>query len=225
MKISVIIPALNEEDRIQQTLAAILAQPPPYEIIVADGGSSDQTVVRAQPHATVLTTTPGRAPQMNRGADEATGETFLFLHADTLLPPDAFAAIRSAVGRPDTVAGTFRLQFDTTTPLLRFYSYCTRYPLLRICFGDRGLFVRRTVFEAAGGFPEVPIFEDLEMVNRLKAYGHFAFLPQAVTTAARRFERVGPLRQQMLNLYLWLRYQCGTNPVHLAHLYTYHRHT
>ena len=82
---------------------------------------------------------------------------------------------------------------------------------------------RRAVFEAVGGFPEVPIFEDLEMVRLLHRRGGFRFLPQAVTTAARRFEAVGPLRQQLLNIYLWTRYQLGTNPARIAHLYSYHR--
>ena len=92
-----------------------------------------------------------------------------------------------------------------------------------ICFGDRGLFVRRAVFEALGGFPDVPIFEDLEMVRLLHQRGGFRFLPQALTTAARRFETVGPLRQQLLNTYLWTRYQLGANPERIAHLYSYHQ--
>ncbi len=109
------------------------------------------------------------------------------------------------------------------TPLLRFYSFCTRLPLPRLCFGDRGLFVRRAVFEALGGFPKVPIFEDLEMVRLLYKRGGFRFLSRAITTAARRFESVGPLRQQLLNIYLWMRYVAGTDPARIAHLYSYGR--
>ena len=96
---------------------------------------------------------------------------------------------------PSAEAGTFRLSFDSTTPLLRFYSFCTRFPFPRICFGDRGLFVRRAVFEALGGFTKISIFEDPEMVRLLYQRGGFCFLSQTVTTAARRFESVGPLRQ------------------------------
>ena len=223
MKISVVIPALNEAARIESTLEAVVAQPGPSEVIVVDGGSTDDTMARAATSATVLTSAPGRARQMNRGAQAADGAVLLFLHADTLLPPDAFDLIRAALADPSAEAGAFRLSFDRNTPLLRFYSFCTRFPFRRICFGDRGLFVRRSVFEALGGFPDVPIFEDLEMVRLLHKHGGFRFLPQAITTAARRFEAVGPFRQQLLNIRLWTRYQLGANPERLAHWYSYHR--
>ena len=223
MKISVVIPALNEAMRIESTLEAVVAQPEPWEVIVVDGGSADDTRARAEAYATVLTSPPGRARQMNRGAQDADGDVLLFLHADTLLPPDAFDRIRATLADASVEAGAFRLSFDAPTPLLRFYSFCTRFPFPRICFGDRGLFVRRSVFEALGGYPDVSIFEDLEMVRRLHKRGGFRFLPRAITTAARRFESVGPLRQQALNTYLWTRYQLGTDPERIAHLYSYHR--
>ena len=223
MKISVVIPTLNEAARIESTLEALATQPGPREVIVVDGGSTDDTMARAAAYATVLTSSPGRARQMNHGAQDADGPVLLFLHADTQLPPDAFDFIRAALTDPSAEAGAFRLRFDVATPLLRFYSFCTRFPLPRLCFGDRGLFVRRRVFETLGGYPEVSIFEDLEMVRLLHKRGGFRFLPQAVTTAARRFESVGPLRQQAFNLYLWTRYQLGTDPERIAHLYSYDR--
>lgn len=221
MKITVVIPALNEAARIEQTLHAVTSQPGPCEIIVVDGGSQDATTALAAPYARVIASPPGRARQMNAGAAHATGEVLLFLHADTTLPPDAFAVIRATLADPAVEGGTFRLAFDTNTLLLRFYSFCTRFALPRICFGDRAHFVRRSVFEEIGGFPEVPIFEDLELVQLLHQRGGFRFLPQAVTTAARRFEQYGPLHQQLRNTYLWLRYQTGTPPEQLAHLYPY----
>ncbi len=223
MKISVVIPALNEAVRIESTLEAVVTQPGPWEVIVVDGGSTDDTMARAAAYATVLTSSPGRARQMNHGAQNTDGDALLFLHADTLLPPDAFALIRATLADPSAEAGAFRLSFDSTTPLLRFYSFCTRFPFPRICFGDRGLFVRRAVFETLGGFPEVPIFEDLEMVRLLYRRGGFRFLSRAITTAARRFESVGPLRQQLLNISLWMRYQLGADPERIAHLYSYDR--
>ena len=223
MKITVVIPSLNEANRIEQTLTSVVTQPKPMEVIVVDGGSTDETVEKAQVYATVMSSPPGRARQMNHGAQAATGDVLLFLHADTVLPPDAFSQIRAALTTEACEGGAFRLLFDINTPLLRFYSYCTRFHLPRICFGDRTLFVRRSVFETLGGFPEVRLFEDLEMVRLLYQRGGFCFLQQAVTTAARRFEEVGPLRQQLLNIYLWTRYQLGTSPERLAHLYYYHK--
>ncbi len=223
IKISVVIPALNEAVRIESTLEAVVTQPGPWEVIVVDGGSTDETMARAAAYATVLTSSPGRARQMNHGAQNADGDALLFLHADTLLSPDAFALIRATLADPSAEAGAFRLSFDNTTPLLRFYSFCTRFPFPRICFGDRGLFVRRAVFETLGGFPEVSIFEDLEMVRLLYRRGGFRFLSRAIPTAARRFESVGPLRQQLLNISLWMRYQLGADPERIAHLYSYDR--
>ena len=221
MHLSVIIPALNEAARIEETLQAVHAQPGEHEVIVVDGSSIDATRLRAARRATVLVSAPGRARQMNAGAERATGDVLLFLHADTLLPPDALAAIRGALAQPDVAAGTFRLAFDRWTPLLRLYSACTALPLASLAFGDRGLFVRRSAFDAVGGFPNVPVFEDLEIVRRLQSYGRFRYLPQHVTTSARRFAAHGPLRQQLLNAHLWTRYQLGEDPEALAGRYRY----
>ena len=223
MKVSVIIPALNEAALIEDTLANVSAQPGPLEILVVDGGSSDGTRDRARPHATVLTAPRGRALQMNRGAEAATGTALLFLHADTRLPPNGLQAIRKALSDPSIDAGIFRLAFDHYTPLLHFYSFCTRLPWIRLGFGDRGLFVRAAAFEAVGGFPAIPLFEDLEIACRLHERGGFRFLPYSVTTAARRFQENGPLRQQLRNLRLWLHYLAGTDPRQLTHLYPYEK--
>ena len=221
MTVSVVIPALNEASRIEGTLAAVTALSGPKEVLVVDVGSVDETVARAARAARVLCSAPGRAAQMNTGAEAATGDALFFLHADTIPPPGNLDAIRSALADPSVEAGAFRLAFDKWTPLLRFYSFCTRFHRPSLCFGDRGLFVRRSVFETLGGFAPIPIFEDLELVRRLHRRGGFRFLPGYVVTAARRFERNGPLRQQMRNLYLWLHFMRGSDPERLAHLYRY----
>ena len=223
MRLSVIIPALNEADVIEATIDWIRRQAV-HEILVVDGGSTDATPTVAEAAgATVLDAPRGRARQMNHGAEHASGDAFLFLHADTLLPPNGVSLIRNTLSDPGGDAGTFRLAFDDPSPLLRFYAWCTRWPWIRICFGDRGLFVRRSAFEAVGGYPDWPIFEDLELADRLKDHGEFRFLSASVTTSARRFQKHGALRQQLRNLYLWTHYLRGTDPERVAHLYAYER--
>ena len=218
--ISVIIPTLNEADTLGATLRRLQAQEGPLETIVVDGGSGDETQALARSRgAAVLQAPKGRGTQMNRGAEAASGDIFLFLHADTLLPRNGLSLIRRALHAPETTAGTFRLRFDAPTPLLRFYAWCTRWPWVRLCFGDRGQFMQRSAFEAVGGFPEWPLFEDLELAARLHAHGGFRFLDTAVTTSARRFRRHGLLRQQLRNLYLWGHYMLGTDPERVAPLY------
>lgn len=220
LSISVIIPTLNERKAIGPTLQRLKMQEEPFEMIVVDGGSGDGTRSRAQAAgASVLQTERGRARQMNHGAESSQGEVLLFLHADTLLPPTALALVRRTLEDPSASSGTFRLQFDKPTPLLRTYAWCTRLPWIRLCFGDRVQFARRSTFEAVGGFPEWPLFEDLELAARLHEYGGFRFLDEAVTTSARRFRRRGPVHQQLRNLHLWMHYMMGTNPECVAHLY------
>jgi len=219
-RISVIIPTLNEADTLGPTLRRLQQQTGPFEPIVVDGGSDDATRAVARSWgATVLRASQGRAAQMNRGAEAATGSIFLFLHADTLLPPHGLASIRRTLDAPDASSGTFRLRFDDSSPLLRFYAWCTRWPWIRLCFGDRGQFAERSAFETVGGFPEWPLFEDLELAERLHEHGGFRFLDTAVLTSARRFHRHGPLQQQLRNLYLWAHYMWGTDPERVAPLY------
>jgi hypothetical protein len=156
---------------------------------------------------------------MNAGAHHATGDALLFLHADTRLSAHALRLARRATAAG--AAGTFRLRFDHPTPLLRAYAACTRVPWIRLCFGDRGLVCPRHRFDAVGGFPDWPIFEDLELAYRLHRSGPFRFLDAAVTTSARRFRRNGPLRQQLLNARLWAAYLAGAAPERLARDYRY----
>jgi rSAM/selenodomain-associated transferase 2 len=222
MRVSIVIPTLDEVDHLGPTLRSVRAQSGPAEVIVADGGSSDGTVALARRMgATVVTAERGRARQMNRGAEQARGDALLFLHADTLLPAGALGAVRYALADPTVDAGTFRLRFDRPSPLLRLYARFTHLPWIRLCFGDRGLFVRCAAFDALDGYPDWPLFEDLELARRLADRGGFRFLRLAVTTSARRFERNGTLTQQLRNAYLWLHYCLGTRPERVAHLYKY----
>lgn len=219
--LSVVIPTLNEGGHIERTLTALPFDGSAVEVLVVDGGSVDDTCEIARRYAVVIHAPRGRARQMNAGAEVSRGDTLLFLHADTVLPPGAFGAIRHALQEAHTEAGAFRLRFEPETRLLHFYSSCSRLPWTRICFGDRALFVRRPVFDDLGGFPDIPIFEDLEMVRRLHERGGFRFMRPAVTTSARRFLHAGPLRQQMLNARLWVHYVLGKDPHRVAHRYRY----
>lgn len=221
--VSIIVPTLNEEDVLPPTLTHLQQQTPPLECIVVDGGSSDATrECASDAGATVVQSPSGRGTQLNRGAREASGDLFLFLHADTLLPANGLGLIRTVLNASNG-AGTFQLQFDDPNPLLHFYSWWTRWPWIHLCFGDRGLFTTRSAFEAVGGYPEWPLFEDLELASRLYDHGDFHFLNATVTTSARRFQRNGILRQQLRNAYLWLHYIAGGDPEHVAHLYNYQR--
>ncbi|MEM1095002.1 MAG: TIGR04283 family arsenosugar biosynthesis glycosyltransferase [Bacteroidota bacterium] len=223
MTVSVIIPALNEADQITDTLGALDAAGAWHEVIVVDGGSDDATVARAQrPTSRVMRSPRGRARQMNAGAATATGDVLFFLHADTRVPPTVRSAITETFAQhPEAGAGTFRLTFDARSPLLNLYSTCTRMPWARLTFGDRGLFVRRRVFEDVGGFPDQPVFEDVEIVRRIRRVAPLVYRPEAVVTSARRFLGSGPLRQQLRNAVLWGGYFAGIAPERLAALYPY----
>lgn len=220
MLISIIIPALNEAACIEHTLQSLQQQQQPFEVIVVDGGSRDETVEIARQFAQVICAERGRANQMNAGAAASKGELLLFLHADSQLPPNGLALVRQAVDQ-EAQAGTFRLQFDNHSPLLGFYSFFTRFNFPKFSFGDRGLFVRTSLFQRVGGFAPIPIFEDLDIVKRLSYHGAFVFLSAYVTTAARRFERYGFLKQQLLNGFLWIKYVLGSPPEKLADRYKY----
>ena len=221
MSVSVIIPTLNEASCLPGTLDSVEGQAGLQEIIIVDGGSDDATPAIATKRARLVTSERGRASQMNAGAQTATGDILLFLHADTLLPDKGLLQIQEAVRNLQCEGGAFRLQFDHHSWLLDFYSYCTRFNFPSICFGDRGLFVKRKIFFETGGFPSVPLFEDLMMVDILYRRGKFHFMEQYVTTASRRFDAAGHFRQQLLNLNLWFHYMTGTPPEKIKHLYTY----
>ncbi len=221
--ISVVIPALNEAEGIEKTLQSVRRQAPAHEIIVVDGGSLDETTAIARRYAQVIQAPRGRSRQMNAGAARARGDILLFLHADTLLPPDGLEHIRSALADPGCTGGAFRLSFDHATPLLRFYAWFSQFHLPALCFGDRGCFLRRSVFEEAGGYPNVPIFEDVELVRKIHARGGFVFLKKSVASSARRFRKRGLLLQQLCNAALWVRYMGGADPHALAHRYPYEK--
>lgn len=219
--IAVIVPTLNEEAFLETFLWDLLGREGDFRITLADGGSSDGTleIARRFPQVRRLRAEVGRGRQMNAGAREATGDVLLFLHADTLLPPDAFRLIGEALADREVVGGCFRLAFDREDPWLRTYSFFSRINHPLFTYGDQGLFVRREVFERIGGFREMPILEDVEIQERLRRAGRFVKLRQPVVTSARRFLRYGPVRQQALNVGIVLLYNLGVSPARLKRLY------
>src|SRR3989449_5676405 len=177
MTISVIIPTLNEAQNIRATLDR-LHHPAFSEILAAEGGSRDGTVAQAAPVAKVLTAPTGRARQMNVAAAAASGDALLFLHADTLLPPTAADDITAALADPRVVGGHFAARIAPDRGLLwlvgRMMSWRAR--LTGIATGDQAIFARRKVFEQLGGFPDIPLMEDIAFSRRLKRAGRVAAL-------------------------------------------------
>ncbi len=232
--VSVIIPALDEAERIGGSLESVAAQRDPYEIIVADGGSTDHTLDRAAsraPTARLVASAPGRARQMNEGARHATGDVLLFLHADTQLSPGALEAVRSVLEDEAVAGGCFRTTFDLEDESAASFGPAGRAVMAvwearlwmrwhRFAFGDRALFVRRSVFEDIGGFPEQPLFEDLDLVRAIRPRGRFAFLDLDVVTSARRYQRHGAVRQQLRNVGLWAGWNAGVPPARLKRFYS-----
>ena len=219
--ISVVIPTLNEAEAIGPTVrAARLAQG--CEVIVADGGSRDATLDRARAAgARVLSAPRGRARQMNAGAAQAKGELLLFLHADTLLPPGWQHELRRVLALPRVAAGAFTFRLDHRPAGLRFIE---QFVALRCClaampYGDQGLFLRRAVFQAVGGFPDLPIMEDCEMVRRLKSHGKIAISPAPALTSARRWRKKGLLATTAFNSVVVAAFYAGFSPALLRRLY------
>lgn len=193
VKLSVIVPTFNEEAVIAGTLRHAVEVLAPFELIVADGCSADATAARARPYATVLALSMTRGAALNQAAAVATGDVLLFLHADTMLPSRAASAIAEALSEADVIGGAFRLRLDHPGWLAALVSYNVnlRSSLLNSFFGDQAMFVRRDVFERAGGFKDWSVMEDLDILPRLRRHGRLALLDEAVVTSARRHLRSG----------------------------------
>jgi rSAM/selenodomain-associated transferase 2 len=219
MKVSVIIPALNECQSILGSLSSVKCQQGEFEIIVVDGGSDDGTANIARSHAKVIDGERGRAIQMNAGARHATGDVLLFLHADSCLSSGSLYAIEGILKDSRIIGGTFTLRFDSPGYLLRIIASFTRFKFRYFHYGDQGIFVRRSIFERLGGFKQIPIMEDLEFLKRLYKAGKVALLPHPVTTSARRYLKRGIMRQQLLDIALVILYHSGIRPDTLAKWY------
>jgi len=210
------VPTLDEAANLERLLPDLRDHCPEAEVIVVDGGSADATRdVAARFSQVVLGTSPrGRARQMNAGAKQARGDTILFLHADTRLPDGALAAIAAALDDARVVGGRFDVGFDSPRPVFRMIAFFmnVRSRWSGISTGDQALFVRRAVFEAMGGYPDIVLMEDIEFCRRLKRRGKLAALRTRVTTSARKWEREGAFRTMALMWSLRFLYLVGVSP-------------
>lgn len=202
IKLSIIIPALNEEESLSRLIPYLKkhVNPAYVEIMIVDGGSKDKTEEVGRSHEVAVYASPekGRAKQMNFGAKKAKGDVLYFLHSDTL-PPKNFIDIISREVGAKTKAGCFQLKFDDDHPVLSFYSWFTRFDIDFFRFGDQSLFVEKALFQKAGGFGEdLLVMEDQEIVTRLKYYAQFSVVGEHVITSARKYQRFGVFRLQMI---------------------------
>jgi len=219
LKVSVIIPALNEAGGIRECIRSVQEQEGDPEIIVVDGGSTDGTIGIAGGMARVLSSDPGRAVQMNWGAQNCRGEVLLFLHGDCQLPADALRLLAEALENPEVIGGTFTLSFDSPKFLLRFLSFFTRFRWRYFHYGDQGIFVRRSIFGKMEGFKEIPLMEDVDFLRRLHWMGRLAVIKRPVLTSSRRFLKTGIVRQQILNTLLVILFLLGVKPETLHRWY------
>ena len=225
LKLSIIIPLLNEADNLPELMAHIVRlDPAPQQVILVDGGSVDGSVTIANNVLKsteiaqsiidwhIIESTVGRAQQMNAGAILATGDVLLFLHADTELPADATDNIRQAVAQYDW--GRFDVGLDSREPLLKIVGLMInqRSRLMSIATGDQAIFIKKSLFEQIGGYPDQPLMEDIELCKRLKKIARPACLKSKVITSARRWQQHGTWRTIFLMWHLRFDYWRGVSP-------------
>jgi rSAM/selenodomain-associated transferase 2 len=220
MKLSIIIPTLNEQNALEKTLKRLSTSS--SEIIVVDGGSSDHTPEIARHHTPhVLTCSPGRGVQQDTGARHAHGDTLMFLHADTILPLGFQHMIKDALFDPGVIYGALHLSIHPPTPVLRLIAFVAnlRTRILKIPYGDQAIFMRKRDYFKVGGFHNLPIMEDVDLVRRLNRVGRFHLAPGRVITSARRWEKEGIVYTTIRNWLLMIRYLLGVSPHRLLSHY------
>jgi rSAM/selenodomain-associated transferase 2 len=220
-RVSIIVPTLNEEALIRDFLGYLLTSFPEAEIIVADGGSEDETVSLAEGMVRVVHSRRGRGTQMNTGADAATSEILWFLHADCRPSPDSIGIMVDALADDRVLGGGFRWEL---TGSKWYYKPFTALAHLknkrrRNLFGDMGIFVRRDTFEKMGGYEDIPIFEEVEFNNRLRKVGKTVILDTPLASSDRKLLNEGPIRAFIRNDILKIAYSLGFSPEYLKKYY------
>lgn len=221
MRVSVIVPVLNEASTIAPFLD-MASQLGAHEIIVCDGGSSDETqAIASAAGATVISSKPGRGPQMNAGAARATGDVLLFLHADVRLRPSALPAIRHALSDASKKGGIFDVYFDGGDWVAHSFYWIYHWRrYVGIFYGDAGIFVRRETFFEMGGFKDFPIMEDYEFGRRLFGWGgRMALLMEPIFVSDRRWRNSGLCRTVFVWVVIQTAYCLGYPAQRLGHLY------
>jgi len=220
VRVSVVIPTLNEATCLADTLRQVRTERP-HEIIVVDGGSQDDTVAQAAAADVVLHAPAGRALQMNCGAARASGDALLFLHADCVPEPGFLTEIDVCLAARGVVAGCFRMRVQARGLLYRSIDWCAtaRVRLTGLAYGDQGLFLRRELFAELDGFPRVRLMEDLFFSRRLRQCGRLVVAPRRIFVSPRRWQRTGLVRQTLRNWMLTALAAGGVHPDRLAGFY------
>jgi rSAM/selenodomain-associated transferase 2 len=221
MRVSVIIPALNEAANLAAAVASVRLQAP-HQIIVVDGGSTDQTrEIGAAIADELIEGVRGRAAQMNLGATRATGEILLFLHADSRLEVGALTDARRILSNRRVAAGCFTMTVPLGNPMFRSIEWCAtaRVRLTGYIYGDQGLFLRRETFDRVGGFPPLRFMEDLAISRALRRQGRVQVSRRRVMVSPRRWQERGIVRQTLRNWWLTALAAAGVHPDRLAHYY------
>ena len=220
--ISVVIPTLNEAVELPETLQRVRSVPEIGEIIVVDAGSSDPTCeIAREQNCTVLECEPSRGKQLRLGAEKATGDIILLLHADTWLPKGAGEAMIECLSQPLVVAGGFHKTFRDRPGYipfsrLRLAFFCRA---LKSIYGDQGLFVQRETLETIGGVPDIPLMEEFELCKKLSSHGRLALAKATVQTSSRKFTKEGVLKTYWRMTVCTVRYWLGTSPEKLVEIY------
>lgn len=221
--ISVIIPTLNEEDNIGRCIQTLRSEDPCCEVILADGGSTDRTVEIAGAYegVRIVKTGRGRGLQMNKGAAAAGGEVLLFLHADTRLEEGWTRAIVSLLDDRSVAGGAFSFQVDSLDRHYRLIELwvSVRCRIFKLPYGDQGIFVRRDIFDGLGGYREIPLMEDVDIIARMKRAGRIVILDTKAFTHHRRWAREGWVRASLMNQMIMVMYRLGLDPDRLAKIY------